>query len=109
MASEKINALRIRNLVDEIPGISEKQMFGGIAYLLNGNMACGIHKDHLVVRVGKENYQESLNRKHVREFDITGRSMKGWIMILPKGYENDDELKFWVKKGIDFAKSLPKK
>lgn len=109
MTDIQLFALRIRNLIDDIPGIIEKQMFGGTAFLLNGNMACGIHKDHLVIRVGKENYRESLKKKYVREFDITGRPMTGWVMISEKGYEKDDDLKFWVEKGIEYAKSLPKK
>ncbi len=89
--------------------IESKKMFGGIGYLLNGNMACGIHKDFLIVRVGPDVYKESLKLKHTSEFDLTGRPMTGWITVNSNGYESDEDLQNWVTKGIKFASTLPVK
>jgi hypothetical protein len=72
-------------------------------------MACGVNKDHLVVRVGPDNYSDAVIRPHARPFDITGRPMKGWVMIEPAGYGNDEDLANWVQSGIDFALTLPPK
>jgi hypothetical protein len=84
-------------------------MFGGVAFLLHGKMACGILNDDLIVRVGPGAYEDALNSTHTREFDITGRSMKGWVMLSPEGYESDNDLLSWVRRGVTFAQSLPKK
>ena len=77
--------------------------------MLRGNMACGVNKDDLIVRVGPARYEEALAQPHTRVFDMTGRPMKGWIVVTPDGYESDDDLKDWVQQGVDFALSLPAK
>lgn len=84
-------------------------MFGGIGYLINGNMACGVNKDDLIVRVRPEGYGNVVIRPHTRPFDMTGRPMKGWVMVAPAGYEADGDLAEWVMEGVEFAKSLPAK
>ena len=109
MAYDEGLAQRIRELLDEQPGNVEKKMFGGVGFIIHGNMACGVHKDALVVRVGPEKYQDALDKPHTREFDITGRSMKGWVMVTSDGYETDEALKDWVLQGVEFALSLPPK
>ena len=109
MAYDEALALRVSGLVNEQPGMIEKKMFGGIGYLLNGNMACGVHKEFLIVRVGPDQYQAALEQVHTRVFDITGRPMTGWIMIDPQGYAADADLRGWVQQGLDFAASLPAK
>ncbi len=109
MAYDEGLAQRIREVLGEQPGLVEKKMFGGIGFMLHGNMACGVHKDALIVRVGPERYEEALARPHTRPFDITGRPMKGWVMVTSDGYESDDALKGWVQQGVDIALSLPAK
>ena len=84
-------------------------MFGGVCFLLHGNMACGIINDDLIVRVGRPDYESSLALPHTRRFDITGRAMKGWVMVAADGYEADDGLSGWVRKGTIFALTLPPK
>ena len=100
-----------KRVAAELKGLSfvEKNMFGGTGFLLHGNMACGSHKGRLIVRVGPEAYEEALDRPHVRLFDITGRPMKGWVMVLPEGYESEQDLRAWVQQGVTFAQMLPPK
>jgi TfoX/Sxy family transcriptional regulator of competence genes len=100
---------RIRETIGERPDLVEKKMFGGIGFMLRGNMACGVNKDDLIVRVGPQGYEASLAQPHTRPFDFTGRPMKGWIMVGRDGYEADEDLEKWVQKGVDFALSLPTK
>ena len=84
-------------------------MFGGVGFLINGNMACGVYKNDLIVRIDPEKYKDALSRPHVKVFDITGRPMKGWIMVQPEGCKTGRSLKAWVEKGVAFARSLPGK
>ena len=100
---------RIREVLDEQPNLVEKKMFGGVGFMVQGNMTCGVHKDMLIVRVGPEAYEESLQYPHTRLFDMTGRAMKGWVMIEPEGIESDADLKQWVQSGLEFALTLPPK
>jgi hypothetical protein len=109
MAYDEGLAQRIRDVLGDQPGLVEKKMFGGIGFMVHGNMACGVHKDALIVRVGPEKHEETLAKPHTRPFDITGRPMKGWGMVTPGGYESDEALEDWVQQGLDFALSLPAK
>jgi len=109
MAFDEGLAERIRSILDERQGLEEKKMFGGIGFLLRGNMACGVNKDELIVRVGTEKYEDMLSRSHVKVFDMTGRPMKGWVVVNPPGFEDDSDLAFWVGEGVEFALSLPPK
>lgn len=84
-------------------------MFGGIGFMLRGNMACGINKGNLIVRVGPDQYEDVLQLPHAKVFDITGRAMKGWVTIGPKGYKHEADLRAWVQMGVKFALSLPPK
>jgi hypothetical protein len=109
MAYDQGLAQRVRELLEEIPGYQEKKMFGGICFLLHGNMACGIIKDDLIVRVGPAAYSEALRQPAARPFDLTGRAMSGWVMVGPEGCESDYDLNIWVEKGATFARTLPAK
>ena len=109
MAYDENLAQRIREQFEGLPGIVEKKMFGGIAFMLNGNMATGVIGENLIVRVGTEHYQSALQQPHARPFDFSGRPMKGWVMVTPEGYEADMDLKIWVKQGLDYAHSLKHK
>ncbi len=109
MAYDEILGLRIREILANVSGLEEKKMFGGVGFLVNGNMACGVHKNNLIVRVGPENYQSALDKEHTRVFDMTGRPMTGWIIVTPPGFETDKALSDWLQQGLEFALSLPPK
>jgi TfoX/Sxy family transcriptional regulator of competence genes len=109
MAYDEGLAHRVRDIMNEEPGLVEKKMFGGVGFMLNGNMACGVNKDDLIVRVGPDRYEQTVIQPHARPFDFTGRPMKGWVMVGPDGVSAEDDLKNWVTQGITFARSLPPK
>ena len=109
MAYNENLAQKVQELMNDLPGFNAKKMFGGVGFMLQGNMACGVNKDDLVVRVGPQRYDEAMSKPFTRLFDITGRPMKGWVMVDPKGFASDDDLKYWVQLGVDFALSLPPK
>ncbi len=90
--------------------LQKKKMFGGICYMLNGNMAMGIHKDYLIVRVGNQNVANGLiDNKHVLPFDLTGKAMKGWVMVDNYLLDTDEAVIEWGRLGLDYAGSLPAK
>ena len=109
MAYDEGVAQRVRELIRGKPGYEEKKMFGGIGFLLRGNMACGVIRDDLIVRVGAENYTDSLLKPHVELFDLTGRAMKGWIIVKEPGYHDDQNLEEWTSQGVAYALTLPAK
>lgn len=109
MAYDEGLAQRIQEILADRPGLVEKKMFGGVGYMLHGNMACGVNKDDLIVRVAPDSYEELLARAHTRQFDLTGRPMKGWILVAAGGYESDADLHEWVNIGVEYALSLPAK
>lgn len=100
---------RIKKFVSGWKGTDDKKMFGGVCHLLNGNMFCGVYKDFLILRLGKNRTEEVLKRPFARPFDITGRKMSGWVMLDTEGYKHDDELKSWLAEAKKFVKTLPKK
>ncbi len=109
MAYDEEVASRVRQVLGELAGLEEKKMFGGLGYLLMGNMACGVNKDDLIIRVGPDEYEKYVALPHARPFDFTGRPMKGWLMIAPAGYKAEEDLVAWIKRGVDFALTLPPK
>ena len=109
MAFDEGLAERIRDVVGDDPGVEERKMFGGLAFLLHGHMACGIIGDELMVRVGPDAWAEALELPHAREMDFTGRSMKGMVYVGTAGFAEDDDLAGWVERGLAFAGSLPPK
>lgn len=109
MAYNEKLADRIRKVVARHKGFSEKKMFGGIAFMLRGNMCCGVVKDDFVVRVDPERYEEALAEPHTRPMDFTGRPIKGFVFVGSGGYQTDKVLAKWVKEAVDFALSLPRK
>jgi TfoX N-terminal domain len=109
MAYDENLAKRIRGELGPMPGLIEKKMFGGVGFLVQGNMACGVHGDDLIVRVGPERYEQALARPNTKLFDMTGRSMSGWIMVTPAGVAGEGELAAWVRLGVEYALSLPAK
>ena len=109
MAYSESLARRIRHLTTRRRGISDKKMFGGVCFLLHGNMLVGVWKDSLIARLGPEQGDEALREPYVQKMDITGRPMKGWIMVEPDGVETDEQLNDWIQRAIEFVRTLPKK
>jgi len=102
----------LENLIEDIlsnDNIEKKKMFGGVCYLINGNIAFGVWKDYLIVRMAAELADEELNNGHVRAFDLTGKPMKGWVMVEKGSWNKSYELTRWIDIGRTFAVSLPKK
>ncbi len=103
---------RIRELLDGDlcpAGFDEKRMFGGVGFLVAGNMACGVHKGRLIVRVGPGAYARALARPHAGVFDMTGRPMTGWVTVAAEGCRAEADLERWIREGVEFALSLPPK
>ena len=109
MAFDENLADRIRKGLGRKKGIEEKKMFGGLGFLLNGNMLVGVWKNSLIARVGPDGYEDALLEPHVKEFDITGKRMKGWVLVEPEGVEDDDQLSGWVQRAVKFVGKLPAK
>ena len=108
MARSERLAIKVRALTKG-KGLIEKNMFGGVAFMLNGNMCFGTVKDDLVVRVGPKRYEGALALPHARPMDFTGRPIKGFVYVDSKGWSKDATLKKWLDMGIDYVSSLPKK
>ena len=106
--NEELDSL-ITDYLEGEKNIEPKKMFGGVGYLLNGNMACGVHTDHLIVRVGPENYEDALSDPHTKIFDMTGRPMRGWVMVSSEAWKSPYLLKKWIDLGITFAVTVPPK
>ena len=100
---------RVRTALSGRSGIAERRMFGGIAFLLRGNMCCGVTKDLLVLRLGTQGADLALRRRHSREMDFTGRPMKGMVYIEPEGVRTETELQGWLEQAVQFARTLPEK
>ena len=100
---------RINKITTGWKGINSKKMFGGICCLLDGNMVCGVYKDFLILRLGEEEAAAALKKAHVKTFDITGRPMKGWVMVSEDGIAQDAEMKSWLQKAKKFVATLPAK
>jgi TfoX N-terminal domain len=109
MAFDEALAARIRKRLGKRAGLTEKQMFGGLAFLLNGNMCVGIHGNEMIVRLDPGDTDDALKDRHVRLFDLTGRPMKGWILVARAGLRAPAALGRWIEVGLEYAASLPKK
>ncbi len=109
MAYDEGLAQRIREHLDDRSDVSEKKMFGGAAFMLGGNMCCGVVGDELMVRVGPDAYEESLSFPHARQMDFTGRPMRGMLYVGIDGIDDDEDLASWIDRGVGFASSLPAK
>ena len=109
MAFNEALAERIRQGLTRKKGIEEKKMFGGLCFLLNGNMLGGVWKNSLIARLGPEQGEEALLEPHVRKMDITGKPMKGWVMVEPQGVEDEGQVKAWIQRAVKFVGKLPGK
>lgn len=109
MAFDQGLAERIRTVLRDRPELAERKMFGGLAFLVNGNMCCGIVGDELMVRVGPDGHAAALAEPHARPMDFTGRAMRGMVYVGTDGFAEDVDLASWVERGVGFAASLPPK
>ena len=109
MAYDEALAERTRDALTGREGVSERKMFGGLAFMVGGNMACGVINEDLMVRLDAEDAERALSEKHTRPMDFTGRPMKGFLYVAPGGTDSDDELAAWVELAADHAASLPPK
>ena len=109
MAYDEGLADRIRKSLGLDALLSERKMFGGLCFMVNGNMAFGIVGEDLMVRVGPERYDEALGRPFAREMDFNGRPMRGFVYVEPEGMTEESELLAWLELGYDFAESMPPK
>ena len=109
MAYDEALAARVKEVLSGHSGIAERKMFGGLAFMLTGNMCCCVTDKGLMVRVGPEGYAEALALPHAGVMDLTGRPMRGWVMVQPAGLESDADLNQWVGRGAEFAATLPAK
>ncbi|HZY84136.1 MAG TPA: TfoX/Sxy family protein [Gemmataceae bacterium] len=109
MAFDEALAERIRRRLARREDLEERKMFGGVGYLLNGDLLVGVWKRSLVVRLGLDDGEEALKEPNVKEFDITGRPMRNWALVEPEGVESDDQLHGWVQRAVRFVGKLPAK
>jgi len=109
MAYDETLAARLREGFVGVPHVSEKRMFGGLAFLVSGHMCCGVVGKTLMVRVGPEAYEKALAQPHAREMDFTGRPMKGFLYVGPEGLRKDPDLRVWLDRSLSFVTTLPPK
>ena len=109
MAFDERLAERIRGSLGRRKGFAEKKIFGGVGFLLHGNMCVGVHGSELIVRLAPEETDAVLKQANTRRFDLTGRPMKGWILVEPAGLRTDAQLGKWIAVAAKFAGALPAK
>jgi len=109
MAYDEELSEKLRAVFEDHPDIEEKKMFGGLAFMLSGNMCVGINDSMLMARVGPDQYETALTKTYAREMDFTGRSMKGFVYVTPEGISEDEDLRFWTDLCEQFVSSLPPK
>jgi hypothetical protein len=109
VAYDEALADRIRSALGRRKHLVEKKMFGGVGFLLNGNLCVGVWKNSLVVRLGREEGEASLREDHVRTFDITGKPMAGWVLVGAAASATDEQVQDWVGRCVRFNETLPAK
>jgi TfoX/Sxy family transcriptional regulator of competence genes len=109
MAYSEELADRTRDELSRRTEFNERKMFGGLTFMVNGHMCCGIVGDELMVRVGPGAYEAALEEPHAREMDFTGRSLRGMVYVSPHGVGTNEQLALWVERGLEFVRSLPPK
>ena len=109
MAFNEELALRVRQSLGEQTGVTERKMFGGLCFMVRGNMLGGVMGDELIVRVGMESYEDSLQLPHSRPMDFTGNPMRGFVVVSSEGIAAEEGMHEWIRRGLEFAASLPPK
>lgn len=109
MAYNEKLAEGLARLIKGKRGFTQKKMFGGIGFLVNGHICFGVYEDCLILRLGQEAAAQSLTRKHTLAFDITGHAMKGWVMVEAAGTRSDAAVRNWIDSAMGFVRTLPPK
>lgn len=109
MAVDEKLVARIRDVLSERNDVEEKRMFGGIAFMVRGHMCCGPLEKDLMVRVGPDQYDSALKRKHATTMDFTGKPMRGFVTVQAEGLRTKRDLTRWIGLGLKFVESLPPK
>ncbi len=109
MAYDESLADRVRSFLQDLPNVGERKMFGGLAFMVQGNMCCGILNDELMVRVGADAYAEALYQPHARPMDFTGKPMVGFLYVGSPGLASEQGLAAWIQRSLDFILTLPPK
>ena len=109
MPYDPATAERVRNTLGRTLGLSERKMFGGIAFLIDGHMACGVLDKTLVLLLGDQGVAKTLGEDHTRPMDFTCKPMKSMLYVAPEGFQSDTALKSWIRRAVRFARSLPPK
>ncbi len=109
MPYDEAVAERVRARLARRNGLVEKRMFGAVGFVLDGNTCLGVWKDSLIVRVGRDAYEAALGEPGAGEFDVTGRPMRGWVLVAPAGFADEGDLVKWIALAVDFTRTLPPK
>ena len=109
MGFDEGTAQRVRDVLGQAAGLTERKMFGGISFMLDGNMCCGVIERDLVVRVGPEHYDAMIREPHARPMDFTGRPLRGFVYVAPAGFGTETALERWIARGVSFVRTLPAK
>jgi len=108
MAYNQDLAQRVGESLERRKGFTHRKMFGGVGFLLRGNMCVGVWKDYLILRVGEKHFESVLEKKHTKVFDITGNAMQGWVMVHKDGARTKPALKKWIDQSVSFVRTLPR-
>ena len=108
MAYDEHLADRVRDRLEDEPGITEKRMFGALAFLVHGKLACGVTGEGLMVRLPPDEWEAACAGPAVQPMEMAGRPMRGWVLVAPGGVTDDDDLQRWVTRATAFARSLPR-
>lgn len=109
MGYDQQTAERVRRTLTGRPGVVEKRMVGGLSFMVDGHMCCGVTSTALMVRIGSDAYERELARPYVRPMEFAGRPLAGYVCVDPEGFPTDAALATWVQRGIDFVSTLPAK
>jgi TfoX/Sxy family transcriptional regulator of competence genes len=109
MAYSESLARRVRQVLAGWKAITEKKMFGGIGFLLDGNMCVGVSQTSLIVRLGPEQADAARKQPNIVEFDVAGRPLRGWVMVKADGIETEEQLRTWIERAVEFVETLPRK
>ncbi|MHB8133670.1 MAG: TfoX/Sxy family protein [Anaerolineaceae bacterium] len=109
MAYDEGLSFRVEEILADTSAFIAKKMFGGIGYLIRGNMTCGVIQNALIVRLSQQDYQTALQKPNTRKFEMTGKEMRGWLLVDPDGTSDDNDLKNWINSALQFSATLPPK
>ena len=107
MTFSERTASHIRRVMKNTPGLSERPLYSGVAFMVQGNMCCGVIDDHLVVRISPDAYDATLREPHTRPMDFTGRPLPGFVYVDRAGFANHASLKQWIDRSVSFVRTLP--